>query len=235
MTPGSVDLLQPYRDPLTASTSNRIMSSHSHHGRTAKHQGSFSSSNTGGGEYDSSLAAANRLSTMDASQNENNVRLSRRPSALSGVSAASSSAVTDAPTTTAWPKDFGSTPSSQAASSQRSAAALHCSKSDVDNGSTDIVIEEKRRRVHGDGYSVHRYLRGRMLGKGGFAKVYLCTALDTNKNYAVKIVPKANLVKARARQKVRKCYTLLHSSRPPVPPCSHTPTPPSCSTVASRD
>jgi polo-like kinase 1 len=72
-----------------------------------------------------------------------------------------------------------------------------------DVGDSDsVVIEEKRRRPHGDGYSVHRYLRGRLLGKGGFAKVYLCTALDTNKNYAVKIVPKANLVKERARQKV---------------------------------
>lgn len=66
----------------------------------------------------------------------------------------------------------------------------------------DVIIEEKRKRASGDGYTLHRYLRGRLLGKGGFAKVYLCTALDTNKTYAVKIVPKANLVKARARQKV---------------------------------
>jgi hypothetical protein len=66
----------------------------------------------------------------------------------------------------------------------------------------DVVIEEKRRNLNGEGYTIHRYLRGRMLGKGGFAKVYLCTALDTNKAYAIKIVPKANLVKARARQKV---------------------------------
>jgi hypothetical protein len=65
-----------------------------------------------------------------------------------------------------------------------------------------VIIEEKRRRPSGEGYTLHRYLRGRLLGKGGFAKVYLCTALDTNKAYAVKIVPKANLVKARARQKV---------------------------------
>eukprot|EP00536_Pseudo-nitzschia_multiseries_P004144 jgi/Psemu1/237361/estExt_Genewise1.C_670089 len=42
-----------------------------------------------------------------------------------------------------------------------------------------------------------------MLGKGGFAKVYLCTALDTNKAYAIKIVPKANLAKARAREKLK--------------------------------
>ena len=45
-------------------------------------------------------------------------------------------------------------------------------------------------------------MRGKLLGKGGFAKVYQVTSLDTNKIYAAKIVPKANLVKNRARQKV---------------------------------
>jgi len=67
----------------------------------------------------------------------------------------------------------------------------------------DVVIEEKRKRINGDGYTLHKYLRGRLLGKGGFARVYLCTALDTNKQYAVKVVPKANLVKTRARQKLQ--------------------------------
>ena len=67
----------------------------------------------------------------------------------------------------------------------------------------DVIIEEKRKRIDGDGYTIHKYLRGRLLGKGGFAKVYMCTALDTNKQYAVKVVPKANLIKTRARQKVR--------------------------------
>jgi hypothetical protein len=66
----------------------------------------------------------------------------------------------------------------------------------------DVIIEEKRKRVNGEGFTIHQYLRGRLLGKGGFAKVYMCTALDTNKQYAVKVVPKANLVKSRARQKV---------------------------------
>lgn len=76
-----------------------------------------------------------------------------------------------------------------------------------------VIIEEKRKRINGDGYTYHRYLRGRLLGKGGFAKVYLCTALDTNKAYAIKIVPKANLTKARARQKVRvTCICILESS-----------------------
>lgn len=65
-----------------------------------------------------------------------------------------------------------------------------------------ITIVEHRKRPCGDGYTVHKYLRGKLLGKGGFAKVYKVTSLDTNKDYAVKIVPKANLVKSRARQKV---------------------------------
>jgi hypothetical protein len=66
----------------------------------------------------------------------------------------------------------------------------------------DNIIEEKRKRTNGDGYTIHHYTRGKLLGKGGFAKVYLCTAMDTGKCYAVKVVPKVNLVKARARQKV---------------------------------
>jgi len=66
-----------------------------------------------------------------------------------------------------------------------------------------IEIEELRRKPNGEGHTVHRYLRGRMLGKGGFAKVYTCESLDTNRMYAVKIVPKANLVKSRARQKLQ--------------------------------
>ena len=68
--------------------------------------------------------------------------------------------------------------------------------------SSDSIIIEHRKRPNGDGYTVHKYMRGKMLGKGGFAKVYQVTSLDTNKIYAVKIVPKANLVKNRARQKV---------------------------------
>lgn len=72
-----------------------------------------------------------------------------------------------------------------------------------------VEIEELRKKPSGEGYTVHRYLRGKMLGKGGFAKVYLCTSLDTNRSYAVKIVPKANLVKSRARQKVCLLFLCL--------------------------
>jgi hypothetical protein len=84
------------------------------------------------------------------------------------------------------------------------APAISASASSSNNPDSDhdVVVEEKRKRINGEGYTIHRYLRGRLLGKGGFAKVFMCTALDTNKQYAVKVVPKANLVKTRARQKV---------------------------------
>ena len=72
----------------------------------------------------------------------------------------------------------------------------------TNSSSPDSIIVEHRKRPNGDGYTVHQYMRGRLLGKGGFAKVYQVTSLDTNKIYAAKIVPKANLVKNRARQKV---------------------------------
>lgn len=79
--------------------------------------------------------------------------------------------------------------------------------SDKTNSSDSIIIEH-RKRPNGDGYTVHKYMRGKLLGKGGFAKVYQVTSLDTNKIYAAKIVPKANLVKNRARQKVSTCFGL---------------------------
>ena len=79
--------------------------------------------------------------------------------------------------------------------------------SDKTNSSDSIIIEH-RKRPNGDGYTVHKYMRGKLLGKGGFAKVYQVTSLDTNKIYAAKIVPKANLIKNRARQKVSTCLGL---------------------------
>lgn len=42
-----------------------------------------------------------------------------------------------------------------------------------------------------------------MIGKGGFAKCYEITNLETKKLQAVKIIAKNTLTKSRARQKVR--------------------------------
>jgi hypothetical protein len=179
----------------------------------------------------------NRLSTLESSNNENNKaqiasfsqhrgRQGATGAAIGGPERdASTLAQVGAPTSS-----LGSAPNSHQKRSEsvgrgrpsskptttqpRSASqAPRASSKGVDDSNNsdneNVIIEEKRRRVNGEGYTVHRYLRGRLLGRGGFAKVYLCTALDTSKNYAVKIVPKANLVKARARQKVNSIKVVL--------------------------
>jgi hypothetical protein len=85
-------------------------------------------------------------------------------------------------------------------SSQTSADATDATK--LTDDYADVIIEERRLGANGEEHVVQRYIRGKLLGKGGFAKVYLCTVPENKKNFAVKIVPKANLVKPRARQKV---------------------------------
>jgi hypothetical protein len=143
---------------------------------------------------------AGGLSSWNKSEVELQQQLQRRPS---------SNSCSSKPSVVASPVVIATTTVSSSAASVAAASTAASAGDTMADGS--IVIEEKRRRQNGaDGYTYHRYLRGRMLGKGGFAKVYLCTALDTGKNYAVKIVPKANLVKTRARQKVRSLCELIH-------------------------
>ena len=103
-------------------------------------------------------------------------------------------------------KDFNSETNAQNVPSQSGHQVTKSSSSrkhKVEDDTAPLEIEELRRKPNGEGHTVHRYLRGKILGKGGFAKVYMCTSMDTNRTYAVKIVPKANLKKTRARQKVR--------------------------------
>ena len=45
-------------------------------------------------------------------------------------------------------------------------------------------------------------MKGRFLGKGGFAKVYELTNTETKKVYAAKIINKSSLTKKRAKQKL---------------------------------
>lgn len=44
-----------------------------------------------------------------------------------------------------------------------------------------------------------RYIKGRFLGKGGFAKVFELRNLEQNKVQAVKVIHKASLTKTRAK------------------------------------
>ncbi len=75
--------------------------------------------------------------------------------------------------------------------------------------SSDIatIVEEKISKVGGDP-QIRKYSKGKMLGKGGFAKCYEFTSLETKKLTAAKIIVKSTLTKTRARQKVCSCLKL---------------------------
>ena len=64
------------------------------------------------------------------------------------------------------------------------------------------IIEEKSSKTN----EVKKYGKGKFLGKGGFAKCYEFTILDTKQVLASKVIPKSTLTKSRAKQKVAKLY-----------------------------
>ena len=75
-----------------------------------------------------------------------------------------------------------------------------------------VIVEEKVVKFNGD-IHVKKYLKGRFLGKGGFAKCYEFNNLDTKKISASKIISKASLTKSRAKQKLMseiKIHRSLH-------------------------
>nr|DBA23563.1 TPA: hypothetical protein GDO54_014467 [Pyxicephalus adspersus] len=59
-------------------------------------------------------------------------------------------------------------------------------------------------RVITDPSTGKRYCRGKVLGKGGFAKCYEMTDLTTNKIYAAKIIPHSRVSKPHQRDKIDK-------------------------------
>ena len=63
------------------------------------------------------------------------------------------------------------------------------------------VVEEKIIKVTGD-VQIRKYYKGRLLGKGGFAKCYEFTCAENKKIFAAKVVAKSGLVKSRAKQKL---------------------------------
>ena len=60
--------------------------------------------------------------------------------------------------------------------------------------SKDSIVEEKIIKVTGD-YQIHRYIKGRLLGKGINSKCYEFTSLENKKIFAAKITPKIGLIK----------------------------------------
>ncbi|KAL7500018.1 hypothetical protein ACHAWT_007973 [Skeletonema menzelii] len=158
--------------------------------------GSASTKSSLHGKKDSSSSKSIAFEKM-ASDNLNNKGISSMSSNTLRRALIASSANTEANTNT----DTGSSGGLVKKQYVSSSSTL-TDKTNISDASDSIIIEH-RKRPNGDGYTVHKYMRGKLLGKGGFAKVYQVTSLDTNKIYAAKIVPKANLVKNRARQKLQ--------------------------------
>eukprot|EP01017_Pseudomicrothorax_dubius_P045733 TRINITY_DN794_c0_g1_i1.p1 TRINITY_DN794_c0_g1~~TRINITY_DN794_c0_g1_i1.p1 ORF type:complete len:643 (-),score=160.85 TRINITY_DN794_c0_g1_i1:66-1994(-) len=81
-------------------------------------------------------------------------------------------------------------------------------------GEQVVIIEEKIAKTSGE-FTVKRYMRGKLLGKGGFAKCYEVNNLETKKTSAAKIIVKSSLTKSRARQKLIseiKIHRSLHNT-----------------------
>jgi len=70
-----------------------------------------------------------------------------------------------------------------------------------ENGNAAVIIEEKITKANGETV-IKKYNKGRMLGKGGFAKCYQFTNIDNKKISAAKVMAKEALTKSRARQKL---------------------------------
>ena len=80
---------------------------------------------------------------------------------------------------------------------------------DINKGSTKTgeieqtaaIVEEKIIKVTGD-VQIRKYIKGRLLGKGGFAKCYEFSCMENQRVFAGKVIAKSSLVKSRAKQKL---------------------------------
>ena len=76
---------------------------------------------------------------------------------------------------------------------------LNSASSDSDED-TEIIKEQIK--IGNGGTKIRKYSKGRLLGKGGFAKCYEFKNLDNKKIYAAKVIPKNTLLKKRAKEKL---------------------------------
>jgi len=90
--------------------------------------------------------------------------------------------------------------------------AMKSSRKSGEESDVGVLVEEKVIKVNGE-VAVRRYTKGKFLGKGGFARCYEFTSLETKKLTAAKVVIKASLTKTRAKQKLMseiKIHRSLH-------------------------
>ena len=64
-----------------------------------------------------------------------------------------------------------------------------------------VIIEEKKMNSNGEIF-IRKYIRGKQLGRGGFAKCYEVTDMQSKAVLAAKIIPRNSLQKDRQKQKV---------------------------------
>ena len=69
-------------------------------------------------------------------------------------------------------------------------------------GPADSPYIEHTRRDSRGMTTTRRYLKGQLLGKGGFAKCFKITDVETKKDWACKVVQKSSLTKQRHKVKV---------------------------------
>jgi len=75
-----------------------------------------------------------------------------------------------------------------------------------------VVKQEKFLKPNGE-LCVRRYVQSRLLGKGGFGKVYQFNCLETNELYAAKIIPKASLKDEMHMQKVLNIWVMGENNK----------------------
>jgi polo-like kinase 1 len=83
---------------------------------------------------------------------------------------------------------------------------------DKDKPEAQCIVEEKITKVTGE-IEIRKYTKGRLLGKGGFARCYEFRNTQTNQITAAKVITKSSLVKSRAKQKLIseiKIHKALH-------------------------
>ena len=79
---------------------------------------------------------------------------------------------------------------------------------------TKTEIEERIKDSHHE--KVRKYTRGKLLGRGGFARCYEFICQDNNKIFAAKAISKINLAKEREKRKLIteiKIHKSLHHSQ----------------------